>query len=130
MTLRLFHPSLSRPLSHRAQYRLTSLHSVKLYSSQPSQTSPPLPPSPKRFPKHFQQLQSHLQALHRSTLKPRLENAQADLGVRLRRLITIAAQHATVLGLKLNEVTGYQEVERLKALVTEQGELVRQSALT
>lgn len=38
-----------------------------------------------------------------------------------RRWLDQAGQHLTAVGLKLNEVTGYHEVERLKALVGEKG---------
>jgi sensitive to high expression protein 9 len=41
---------------------------------------------------------------------------------RRRRLLEKAGEQLTVLGLKLNEVTGYKEVERLKDLVGEKGE--------
>jgi sensitive to high expression protein 9 len=41
---------------------------------------------------------------------------------RRRRLLEQAGEQLTVLGLKLNEVTGYKEVERLKDLVGEKGE--------
>ena len=41
---------------------------------------------------------------------------------RRKRLAEQAGQQLTGLGLKLNEVTGYKEVERLKELVEEKGE--------
>lgn len=41
---------------------------------------------------------------------------------RRKKLAEQAGQQLTVLGLKLNEVTGYKEVERLKELVGEKGE--------
>jgi hypothetical protein len=40
---------------------------------------------------------------------------------RRKRLAEQAGQQLTVLGMKLNEVTGYKEVERLKELVGEKG---------
>ena len=44
---------------------------------------------------------------------------------RRRRLLEQAGEQLTVLGLKLNEVTGYREVERLKDLVEQKGKSVK-----
>jgi hypothetical protein len=45
-----------------------------------------------------------------------------ELLSRRKKLAEQAGQQLTGLGLKLNEVTGYKEVERLKELVEEKGE--------
>ena len=65
---------------------------------------------PKWIPPHWQ---THLQP-----------DAQwrKELLNRRKRLAEQAGQQLTGLGLKLNEVTGYKEVERLKELVEEKGE--------
>jgi hypothetical protein len=44
---------------------------------------------------------------------------------RRRRLLEQAGEQLTVLGLKLNEVTGYREVERLKDLVEQKGKCIK-----
>jgi len=44
---------------------------------------------------------------------------------RRRRLLEQVGEQLTVLGLKLNEVTGYREVERLKDLVEQKGKCKR-----
>ena len=65
---------------------------------------------PKWIPPHWQ---THLQP-----------DAQwrKELLSRRKKLAEQAGQQLTGLGLKLNEVTGYKEVERLKELVEEKGE--------
>jgi sensitive to high expression protein 9 len=89
-----------------------------------SQIGDPLPPPssgsssrlkfpdrlPKWIPPHWQ---THLQP-----------DAQwrKELLSRRKKLAEQAGQQLTGLGLKLNEVTGYKEVERLKELVEEKGE--------
>jgi len=121
MSLRSFHPCLTKPLLRCTNYRPRNIPCTRPNSSQSSSSAPPSNRSPK-YP--VQRLRSHLQAFHRTTLKPRIDIVHTEATARLQKFVTSAAQHATVLGLKLNEVTGYQEVERLKALVTEQGEQV------
>jgi sensitive to high expression protein 9 len=82
-------------------------------SSSSSVPKPNLPKSrtrlPEWIPPHWQ---SHLQP-----------DAQwrKDMLNRRKRLAQQAGQQLTVLGMKLNEVTGYKEVERLKELVGEKG---------
>jgi hypothetical protein len=82
-------------------------------SSSSSSPKPSLPKSrtrlPEWIPPHWQ---THLQP-----------DAQwrKDMLTRRKRLAQQAGQQLTVLGMKLNEVTGYKEVERLKELVGEKG---------
>jgi hypothetical protein len=72
---------------------------------------------PKWIPPHWQ---THLQP-----------DAQwrKELLSRRKKLAEQAGQQLTGLGLKLNEVTGYKEVERLKELVEEKGESLRVSLM-
>jgi sensitive to high expression protein 9 len=69
---------------------------------------------PKWIPPHWQ---THLQP-----------DAQwrKELLSRRKKLAEQAGQQLTGLGLKLNEVTGYKEVERLKELVEEKGESLQE----
>lgn len=76
------------------------------------------PPDPKRNDHPIHRVRSQLQ----QSIGPSLQNVQADLARRTNNALASAARHATVLGLKLNEVTGYHEVERLKVMVSDQGE--------
>jgi len=117
MFLRSFHPISTGRLSSQCHpCRPFLLRAIRHASSSSS---------PQHWTKQsFQQLRSNIQTFHQSTLRPRLDHAQFDAAIRLQRLAAAVAQHASALGHKLNEVTGYQEVEKLKALVTEQGEAV------
>jgi len=94
----------SDPITHQTQ------------SSAPSSTAsePNLPKSRTRLPEW---IPPHWQ----SQLQPDAQ-WRKDMLNRRKRLAEQAGQQLTVLGMKLNEVTGYKEVERLKELVGEKGE--------
>lgn len=76
-------------------------------------SSPKSPKSPNRLP---QWIPPHWQ----TQLQPDAQ-WRKELLIRRKKLAEQAGQQLTGLGLKLNEVTGYKEVERLKELVQEKG---------
>jgi hypothetical protein len=47
-----------------------------------------------------------------------------------KRILGLAGENLSILGMKLNEVTGYKEVERLKEEVGEKGGLLYSSSLS
>ena len=64
---------------------------------------------------------SPLPEVIRSHVHPHLVSLRTNLTVRTRQAVSSLAHHAAIAGLKLNEVTGYEQVERLKAQVAAQG---------
>jgi len=83
-----------------------------------SSTSNSGPPSRLKFPDRLPKwIPPHWQ----THLQPDAQWRQ-ELLSRRKKLAEQAGQQLTGLGLKLNEVTGYKEVERLKELVEEKGE--------
>lgn len=118
----------SRPPAEEPSHHLNSSKYPTSAPSAPSASSPVETPTsipsssgssprlkfpnrlPKWIPPHWQ---THLQP-----------DAQwrKELLSRHKKLAEHAGQQLTGLGLKLNEVTGYKEVERLKELVEEKGE--------
>jgi hypothetical protein len=52
----------------------------------------------------------------------RVADIKQDLQNRSKEFAANAAKNFTLLGLKVNEVTGYREVERLKQAVKQRGE--------
>ena len=71
---------------------------------------------------HIARLRSQIVSFHHGSIQPSVDASRKYLTARSSQLITSLARHATELGLKMNEVTGYHEVEKLKALVAGQGE--------
>jgi hypothetical protein len=104
--------SVATPLSAETSTTSPATDTPQASSSKPSPLSRPksLNRLPKWIPPHWQ---THLEP-----------DAQwrKELLSRRKRLAKQAGQQLTGLGLKLNEVTGYKEVERLKDLVGEKGE--------
>lgn len=78
--------------------------------------------TPPRTDDHVARLRSEIASFHHASVRPRLDAYRKSVTAHTSNVVTSLARHATVLGLKMNEVTGYQEVEKLKALVTAQGE--------
>jgi sensitive to high expression protein 9 len=60
------------------------------------------------------------------SLEERVAVWRSQLATQSRQLAESAEKQFSLLGLRINEVTGYKEVERLKLLVAERGALSQQ----
>jgi len=89
-------------------------------SATPTSTSSKSPP-PKSSTKSPTRLPQWIPPHWKTHLQPDAQ-WRKELVSRKKRIAEQAGQQLTGLGLKLNEVTGYKEVERLKELVGEKGD--------
>lgn len=123
------HYRVSVPVAQDAQAKKDVSDDISVESSDRLyRTTPSIdPPSPRVQPSRDS---AAPQLDHRAWQLPPAWRSQLDpdapwrksLLEQRRRWMEQAGQQLTAAGLKLNEVTGYKEVERLKALVEEKGE--------